>query len=66
MDFFAAAEGEHFDTVGLPVDEEQLKASFVAFIRKVRMNKGEKLKEFLLTTQPTMKESIMYGMVSFG
>ncbi|WP_440705906.1 phage tail sheath family protein [Heyndrickxia oleronia] len=47
MDFFAAAEGEHFDTVGLPVDEEQLKASFVAFIRKVRDEQGRKVKGVL-------------------
>ena len=47
MDFFAAAEGEHFDTVGLPVDDEQLKASFVAFIRKIRDEQGRKVKGVL-------------------
>ncbi|EID42858.1 phage tail sheath family protein [Parageobacillus thermoglucosidasius] len=43
-DFLAAAETEYFDTIGLPVDgDEQLKTTFVSFIKRVRDEQGIKI-----------------------
>lgn len=43
--FFAAAETEHFDTIGLPIaDDEELKATFVSFIKRMREEQGKKVR----------------------
>ncbi|MED1174344.1 phage tail sheath family protein [Bacillus subtilis] len=46
--FLEAAETEYFDTIALPVeDNEQLKATFVAFIKRLRDNQGLKVQGVL-------------------
>ncbi|PNB52744.1 phage tail sheath protein, partial [Pseudomonas sp. GW456-E7] len=46
--FLEAAETEYFDTIALPVeDNEQLKATFVAFIKRLRDNQGQKVQGVL-------------------
>ncbi|KIL31791.1 phage tail sheath family protein [Bacillus subtilis] len=46
--FLEAAEMEYFDTIALPVeDNEQLKATFVAFIKRLRDNQGLKVQGVL-------------------
>ncbi|WP_342490123.1 phage tail sheath family protein [Bacillus sp. FSL R5-0443] len=46
--FLEAAETEYFDTIVLPVeDNEQLKATFVAFIKRLRDNQGQKVQGVL-------------------
>lgn len=46
--FLEAAETEYFDTIALPVDDnEQLKATFVAFIKRLRDNQGLKVQGVL-------------------
>ncbi|MGE9880281.1 phage tail sheath family protein [Bacillus velezensis] len=48
MDFLDAAETEYFDTIALPVeDNEQLKATFVAFVKRLRDNQGQKIQGVL-------------------
>lgn len=48
MDFLNAAETEYFDTIALPVeDNEQLKATFVAFVKRLRDNQGQKIQGVL-------------------
>jgi Phage tail sheath protein subtilisin-like domain/Phage tail sheath C-terminal domain/Phage tail sheath protein beta-sandwich domain len=43
-DFLAAAETEYFDTIALPVDsDEQLKTTFVSFVKRVRDSQGVKI-----------------------
>ncbi|MGG3801792.1 phage tail sheath family protein [Metabacillus fastidiosus] len=43
-DFLAAAETEYFDTIALPVDsDEQIKTTFVSFIKRVRDQQGVKV-----------------------
>jgi hypothetical protein len=43
-DFFAAAETEYFDTIGLPVDgDEELKTTFASFVKRVRDQQGVKV-----------------------
>ncbi|WYU49966.1 phage tail sheath family protein [Bacillus sp. FSL K6-0047] len=46
--FLEAAENEYFDTIALPVkDNEQLKATFVAFIKRLRDRQGLKVQGVL-------------------
>ncbi|WP_336820152.1 phage tail sheath family protein [Bacillus subtilis] len=46
--FLEAAETEYLDTIALPVeDNEQLKATFVAFIKRLRDNQGQKVQGVL-------------------
>lgn len=46
--FLETAETEYFDTIALPVeDNEQLKATFVAFIKRLRDNQGLKVQGVL-------------------
>ncbi|SFM29130.1 Phage tail sheath protein [Gracilibacillus orientalis] len=47
VDFIGAAESEHFDTIGLPIDEEALKATFVSFVRRLRDGQGIKVQGVL-------------------
>ncbi|MFP7170771.1 phage tail sheath family protein [Terribacillus sp. 7520-G] len=43
-DFLAAAETEYFNSIALPVEgDEQLKATFTAFIKRIRDNQGIKV-----------------------
>ncbi|MDL5140979.1 phage tail sheath family protein [Bacillus atrophaeus] len=43
-DFLAAAETENFDVIALPVaDNDQLKATFAAFIQRLRDGQGQKV-----------------------
>ncbi|KAA6482249.1 phage tail sheath family protein [Bacillus swezeyi] len=48
MDFLDAAETEYFDTIALPVkNSEQLKATFVSFIQRLRDKQGRKVQGVL-------------------
>ncbi|GAB2558196.1 phage tail sheath family protein [Gracilibacillus alcaliphilus] len=47
IDFIGAAESEYFDTIGLPVDDEALKTTFVSFIRRLRDEQGIKVQGVL-------------------
>ncbi|WP_404407734.1 phage tail sheath family protein [Jeotgalibacillus malaysiensis] len=43
-DFLEAAETEYFDVIALPVDdEEELKTTFVSFVKRVRDQQGQKI-----------------------
>lgn len=42
-DFLNAAETEYFDVIGLPVDDETLKVTFVSFVRRIREDQGVKI-----------------------
>ncbi|KIL72545.1 phage tail sheath family protein [Bacillus badius] len=46
-DFFSAAETEYFDVIALPVDDEQLKTAFVSFVKRMREQKGVKIRGVL-------------------
>lgn len=43
IDFLDAAESEYFDTIGMPVDDEPLKTTFVSFVRRIRDDQGLKI-----------------------
>lgn len=46
--FLEAAENEYFDTIALPVrDNEQLKATFIAFVKRLRDRQGIKVQGVL-------------------
>ncbi|NBJ68911.1 MULTISPECIES: phage tail sheath family protein [Clostridia] len=47
IDFISAAESEYFDTIGLPVDDEAIKTTFVSFIRRLRDEQGVKVQGVL-------------------
>lgn len=47
IDFIGAAESEYFDTIGLPVDDEAVKTTFVSFIRRLRDEQGVKVQGVL-------------------
>ncbi|MGJ9460119.1 phage tail sheath family protein [Oceanobacillus sp. CF4.6] len=42
-DFFAAAETENFDVIGLPVDDDAIKTTFVSFVKRIREDQGVKI-----------------------
>lgn len=47
IDFLSAAEAEYFDTIGLPVDIEELKVTFASFVRRLREDQGYKVQGVL-------------------
>ncbi|MFL0361445.1 phage tail sheath family protein [Pseudobacillus sp. 179-B 2D1 NHS] len=59
MEFLAASETEYFDTIALPVaEDEQLKAAFISFIRRVRDQQGVKV-QGVLANAPADFEGII-------
>ncbi|OCA85228.1 phage tail sheath family protein [Pseudobacillus wudalianchiensis] len=59
LEFLAASETEYFDTIALPVaEEEQLKAAFISFIRRVRDQQGVKV-QGVLANAPADFEGII-------
>lgn len=58
-EFLAASESEYFDTIALPVaEDEQLKAAFISFIRRVRDQQGVKV-QGVLANAPADFEGII-------
>mgnify|MGYP001087513688 CR=1 FL=1 len=57
-DFLAAAETEYFDTIALPVDDEQLKTTFVSFVKRIRDEQGLKIVG-VLSNYPANYEGII-------
>lgn len=46
-DFFEELETESFDTVALPIDDEELKVTFASFIKRMREDQGVKVQGVL-------------------
>src|SRR5690625_868129 len=42
-DFLAAAETEYFDSIGLPVEDKELKTTFASFVKRIREKQGFKI-----------------------
>jgi hypothetical protein len=47
IDFLDAAESEYFDTIGMPVDDEAVKTTFVSFVKRIREDQGLKIQGVL-------------------
>lgn len=47
IDFLGAAESEYFDTIGMPVDDDAVKTTFVSFVRRLREDQGLKIQGIL-------------------
>lgn len=43
MDFLDAIEHEHFDTIAMPVDDEEVQEAFAAYVKDLRDNQGVKI-----------------------